>query len=138
MDHVARVVPDLEGYLKRSHLPAPGPIVYDPLQDADICFIDLGGDQPRLELIHPKSPSSKVYKAAQEHPNALHHVCYRVADVATAQALVRELRMVPVYGPVPAVAFGGAMVLFAYTRNRELLELVCGAQLQVTPSMGAP
>jgi hypothetical protein len=125
VDHVARIVPDLEGYLKRSFLPEPGRIVYDPLQDAEICFIDQGPGQPRLELIAPKSPQSRTYAAGQAQPNALHHLGYRVKSVEAAQELMRTHRLIPVYGPVPAVAFGGTPVLFAYSRNRELLEFVC-------------
>jgi hypothetical protein len=127
-DHVARIVADVDKYLKRSFLPAPGPTVYDPLQDADICFIDLGGGQPRLELIQPRSPQSRVYGAAQQQPNALHHLCYRVSDVEEAQDRIKRYRMIPVWGPVPAVALGGQLVVFAYSRNREVIEFVCGAR----------
>jgi hypothetical protein len=128
VDHVARIVADVDKYLKSSFLPGPGPIVYDPLQDADICFIDLGGGQPRLELIQPRSPQSRVYGAAQQLPNALHHLCYRVRDVGEAQDRIKRYRMIPILGPVPAVALGGQPVVFAYSRNREVIEFVCGAR----------
>jgi catechol 2,3-dioxygenase-like lactoylglutathione lyase family enzyme len=126
IDHVCRVVADLDRYLKDSFLPAPGPTVYDVLQDADVCFIDLGGGQPRLELVQPRSPQSRIHRAAQQIPNNLHHVCYRVPDVAEAQDRIKRYGMIPIWGPVPAVALNGQPVLFAYSRNREIVEFVCG------------
>lgn len=129
IDHVARIVADVDTYLRNSFLPVPGPTVYDPLQDADVCFIDLGGGQPRLELVQPRSPRSRVYGAAQQQPNALHHVCFRVPDVEEAQDRITRHRMIHIWGPVPAVALGGQPVVFAYSRNREIIEFVCGARL---------
>ena len=39
-----------------------------------------------------------------------------------AQEIIADKNMIPVYGPVKAIALKNHMVLFAYSRNKELIE----------------
>lgn len=120
--HVGVVVKDIKEYLEQNVVAQAGDVIYDEIQDADICFIKLNPSETAIELIQPRGPNSKTYNFLQKTGGGLHHVCYGLDSVAEAEKILAEKGMRKVFGPVPAKALGCRYVLFAYTRNRELVE----------------
>jgi hypothetical protein len=123
LHHVGIVVADLEAYLRQSLWQPDRPIVTDPIQQARLCLTKIGsGDATCVELVQPLDERSRLWGALQRG-GGFHHLCMAVATEAAGDTLMRERRLLPVTPWQPAVLFGGRMVRFVYTRNRELLEL---------------
>jgi len=120
--HIGIVVRDINTYLKNNVISNCSEIIYDEIQDADICFVENKTAKVGIELIQPKSNNSTVYNFLQKTDGGLHHLCYSVRNVDEAQEIIADKNMIPVYGPVKAIALKNHMVLFAYSRNKELIE----------------
>src|SRR6266508_1981852 len=122
--HVGVIVPNIERYLERSMWQANSAIVHDPLQGARLCLAGLHPDMsPAIELVEPVDEASPVW-AAMKRGTSWHHICLLVPTVQAGDELVRQHRALPVTEWKPAVLFGGRPVRFAYSRNRELVELL--------------
>lgn len=128
--HIGVVVKGLEPALKVYVTLFSGSLVRpaadDPLQQAHIGFVSLPGNQVLVELIAPYAAGAPVASFLQHRGGGLHHVCYAVRDIDAVREDWRANGAVPVFGPAPAVAFGGRRILFVYLRDRSLVELVEG------------
>jgi catechol 2,3-dioxygenase-like lactoylglutathione lyase family enzyme len=83
---------------------------------------------PLVELIQPSGPQSPAHGWIKRIQAGPYHTCYAVAELEPAIERFRELGLLPVFGPRPAVAFGGARVAFLWNETVGLLELVEQAQ----------
>jgi methylmalonyl-CoA/ethylmalonyl-CoA epimerase len=95
----------------------------DPLQKVAIVLLSRPGS-PTIELILPTtadSPAAGWLKRIKAGP---YHTCYEVADIAEATRFLQPLGFVPLGEPVPAVAFGMRPVLFLWSTEVGLLELL--------------
>jgi methylmalonyl-CoA/ethylmalonyl-CoA epimerase len=103
---------------------ADGDEVLDPAQRVRIQFLSYRG-QPdfRIELLAPSDPGSPVMKSARGG-GGLHHICVRVATLDEFAEQIGRTPLVPVRAPIPAPAFGGRKVAFAYLTGFGLLEFV--------------
>ncbi len=54
-----------------------------------ICLVDLGWGGPAIELLWPTHPDSAVAKFIEKRGPGIHHICFRVDDVA---AKLRQLK----------------------------------------------
>jgi hypothetical protein len=125
--HLGIVVANIEAYLTRSLWRLRGAVVTDPLQQARLCLTCIDGtDGPLIELVEPQGDTSPTWKALQRG-GGWHHLCLSVATKTDGDALLQQRQWLPVTEWTPAVLFGGRAVRFAYSRNRELLELVTDA-----------
>ena len=92
------------------------PVVFDPLQDARLLMIELGG--LRLELVEGK-PVESFIKRGQN----IYHVCFTVQSLEeTIKSLSSGTIMVS--PPTPALLFGGKRVAFLYLKSLGLVELL--------------
>jgi len=123
--HFGRIVISIESYLDSSPWKQHGSVVVDPLQNARLCMVKLEGSagQPIVELIEPMGEKSRIYRA-QQSGVGWHHICFSFCNNATADKFLKNYRMLPVTDWEPALLFGNQTVRFAYTRSRELIELV--------------
>jgi len=96
--------------------------VFDPVQQAELALYAL--DNVHIEFICPAGEQSFTWRFLDKDGGGYHHLCYEAPDLETAQRLMREHRMVKVLGPVPALLFGGRQVLFAYSRNKDVVEFL--------------
>jgi len=126
LHHVGIVVRNIESYLQQSVWAARGPAVTDPVQQARLCLCDAAAGPVAVELLEPLHERSPVWNALQRG-GGWHHLCFAVPTVAAGDALVDERRLLPVTPWEPAVLWGGRLVRFVYSRNRELLELLADA-----------
>ena len=97
-------------------------IVFDPIQNVDICWMTKE-DAPIVELLAPVNDESPVNKTLEKVGVSPYHCCY----VVNIEAAVKELRAqkyVMVSKPAEAVAFCGSRVCFLFNKNVGLIELV--------------
>jgi methylmalonyl-CoA/ethylmalonyl-CoA epimerase len=102
-----------------------GEIIYDGVQDARITFLSLLIDGvPRLELVEPQSPTSRVFNAAR-HGGGLHHICFQVDSLVAFSSWCREVRVTLILAPTEAPAFGsGRRIAFVSIPGLGLVEFV--------------
>lgn len=128
LDHVGIAVPSLAEALPIFELltgsPGSAPETV-PSQGVRVSFV--GAAPPRLELLEPTAESSPIARFLATRGQGLHHVAFRVPDVAA------ELRRLEGQGyrPIDASAragAGGHLVAFLHPRStgRVLIELVQG------------
>jgi methylmalonyl-CoA/ethylmalonyl-CoA epimerase len=78
----------------------------------------------RYELVAPFGEPSPVSGALAAGRDLLNHVAYRVPDLDAAARSLREARAMPLGPAQPAVAFGGARVMFFLTPLKFVVELI--------------
>jgi methylmalonyl-CoA/ethylmalonyl-CoA epimerase len=91
LDHVAIAVPSIAGALPLYELLTGGagsPIERVAAQGVDVAFV--GEGTGRIELIEPISPDSPVGRFLQRRGPGLHHLAYRVTDLAATLSRLRE------------------------------------------------
>jgi len=95
---------------------------YDSIQKANLALFQY--KNVSIELIEPNSPDSFTWRFLQENGSSYHHLCYEVESIESALDFIKKSKMIKVFGPVPAVLFDGKSVLFAFSKNREVVEFL--------------
>lgn len=92
LNHVAIAVPDLAAAAGRyrdllgAEVGEPRPL---PEHGVTIVFVEL--ENTRIELMTPLGENSPIAAFLERHPEGgLHHVCYEVADIASAARTLTE------------------------------------------------
>jgi hypothetical protein len=124
--HVGRIVASIDAYLERSPWPCRRGPVTDPRQGARLALLEVDAGSPWIELVEPTGDDSPVWGAGQRD-TVWHHVCLTAGTRAAGDRWLEEHRLLPVTEWTPAVLFDGRPVRFAYSRNRELVELLADA-----------
>lgn len=126
-DHVGVFVPDIEAAKKTfgSIFPvrAWSEVFDDSVLHIRCCF---GNDDAglRYELVAPFGSPNPVSGVLKSGRNILNHVAYRVPDLEAASRALQEKGAVPTGPPQPALAFGGAHVMFFLTDLGFIVELI--------------
>jgi methylmalonyl-CoA/ethylmalonyl-CoA epimerase len=97
-------------------------VVYDPVQNVNICWIFGGGTQ--IELLEPVDGQSPVNKILEKNGVAPYHVCYMVEDIEEAILKLKKMKYIVVVSPVEAPAITNSRVAFLFNRDIGLVELV--------------
>lgn len=95
----------------------------DPLQMVSIVLMRRS-DSPLIELIFPtdsKSPAMGWLKRVKAGP---YHTCYEVTDIAGAMELFAGNGFCALHEPLPAVAFEMRAVVFLWSNDVGLVELL--------------
>jgi methylmalonyl-CoA/ethylmalonyl-CoA epimerase len=92
-------------------------------QGVEVVFV--GGGAGRLELLEPTRPDSAIGRFLEKRGPGLHHVAYRVPDIAAALAGLAA-RGVELIDRQPRPGAGGHLVAFLHPRSTGgvLVELV--------------
>lgn len=98
-------------------------IIFDPIQNVDICWLTKDGE-PIVELLAPVDENSPVNKTLEKNGVTPYHCCYVVDNIEEAVAELKKQRYVLTSKPAEAVAFCGSRVCFLYNKNVGLIELV--------------
>lgn len=127
-DHAGYAVASISDYLEDFFVPlfrpvSVSPIVDDPIQKVRIAFATLSGGE-RIELIEPMEDSSPVSKFLTDRRGGLYHLCYSTASLEEAIDRFREKGCMVFSGPTPAAAFDGRRIVFLFTPQRDMIELV--------------
>lgn len=114
LDHIAIVVPSIaearktyEGTLGMGG----GEVEFVADQKVNVLCVDAGGQ--RIELVEPASEDSPVSRFLAKRGGGLHHLAYRVDDVALAIARLKEagLRMID---EAPRAGAHGTRIAFVH------------------------
>lgn len=109
------------GYARR------GDITVDETQDVEILFLSrepAESAEPLVELVCPRSPHSPVAAFARESRFRIHHLCFCVRDIEATTAAARAHRITQVTPVVTAPAIDGCRIVFLFSRQTGLFELV--------------
>lgn len=98
-------------------------VIYDPIQNVDICWLTKEG-MPIVELLAPVNEQSPICKILEKNGVSPYHTCYVVGDINQAIADLRIKKYVLVCKPVVAVAIHNCKVAFLHNRHVGLIELV--------------
>ncbi len=96
-------------------------IIHDPNQGVRVTFLCGNPADPLVELIEPAGDDSPVLSFLKRG-GGLHHVCYVVDSLEKQLEDCRAEHSLVVRPPLPAAAFGGRRIAWAYTKNKLLLE----------------
>jgi methylmalonyl-CoA/ethylmalonyl-CoA epimerase len=118
--HIGYVVESIEKYKKNLVIHQSINSLYDSIQKAKLELIKC--DNIYIELIEPQEKDAFTY-AFMKKGGGYHHLCYEVETKEIALNLIKERRMIKVLDFVYAPLLG-AEVIFAYNRNREVVEFV--------------
>lgn len=100
-----------------------GEIIFDPLQNVNICFLK-HSSMPLVELLSPVDGASPVVQILEKVGVSPYHTCYEVDDLDEAIKVFRKQRYVVVSKPKNACAIDNRKVSFIYNPNMGLIELV--------------
>jgi len=89
LDHIGIAVSDLDASCK-FYRDSLGFTVSEPEELPDrqlkICMVDMNAGGAQVELLWPTHPDSAVAKFIEKKGPGIHHLCYRVEDVAAKLA----------------------------------------------------
>jgi len=124
--HFGFVVPSIKdtvrAFAESMALDWDGEIVHDPNQGVRVTFLSgKNPDDPLTELVEPTDDDSPVLSFLKRG-GGLHHVCYVVDSLEKQLEDCRARHSLVVRPPLPAAAFGGRRIAWAYTKNRLLVE----------------
>lgn len=128
LDHVAIAVPSITAALPLFELlsgSSGSPIERVEAQKVDVAFV--GSGDGRIELLQPASSDSTVQKFLDKRGSGLHHIAYRVPDIRSMLARLKEegIRLID---ESPREGAGGHLVAFLHPSSTHgvLVELVEG------------
>ncbi|MDR1386810.1 MAG: methylmalonyl-CoA epimerase [Propionibacteriaceae bacterium] len=131
IDHVGYAVPDLDAAIK-FHTEALGWRVLhretNSEQGVEEAMLGTGEQSPlsaQVQLLAPLSPESTIGKYLATKGPGIQQVCYRVADIDQASAVLRERGVRLLYAE-PKIGTGGSRIQFAHPKDTGgiLLEIV--------------
>lgn len=125
--HICLVVQDIiqscEHYKKIFGLKESSKLIIDPTQKVKIVFLKNPNENIEYELVEPLDKSSPVYRTATKK-NSLNHICYEVESIEDAIKQFQDDGNILISGPVYAVAFDNRKIVFFYTREHMIVELL--------------
>lgn len=126
-DHVGLFVQDIDEGKRKLNAILPvrswGAVFDDDVLNVRVCF---GKDASgmRYELVAPLGFPNPVSGALENRRNILNHIAYRVPDIAAATVALRAQHAIPIGPAKPALAFGGAPVMFFMSSLSFIIELI--------------
>jgi len=97
--------------------------IHDPIQRVNVSFIYV--NSIKIELIEPTSKDSPVNNILSKGQR-LYHLCFKVPDLERAIIVARENGFHRISSPVPARAYNDRKVLWVYSNEYGLFELIEG------------
>jgi len=130
IDHIGIATPSLaEGLALYQDALGLAVVLRETLEDQGVEVALLACGEQHVELLSPIRADSPVGKFLADRGPGIHHVAYRVRDVAAALAECRSAGL-ELVDPVPRHGAGGRLVAFLHPRStgRALIELVGEAE----------
>jgi methylmalonyl-CoA/ethylmalonyl-CoA epimerase len=111
-----------ESFAESMALDWDGHTIHDSNQGVCVTFLSSkNAADPLVELVEPAGNDSPVLSFLKRG-GGLHHVCYVVDSLDEQLKDCRARRCLVVRPPLPAAAFGGRRIAWAYTKNKLLVE----------------
>lgn len=126
LDHIGIVTTDPEASLAVHRDLLGMTVVHDqqlPRPGLRAILLDLAGT--RVELLVPERAETPVTRFLEKRGPGIHHLAYRVGDLADAIGRLVAAGMEPLT-PAPEVGLGGTLTIFFHPRSTQgvLIELV--------------
>ncbi len=97
-------------------------ILYDPIRDVDICFLQKDGY--RVELVSPVSENSVAAGLLKKYKNCPYHICYEADDPEAVYQELTHQGFIAIDTPTPAPALGDRSVVFLTSPVIGMIELI--------------
>lgn len=97
--------------------------VFDANQSVNIAFLNKAGTTS-IELIEAIDENSPVSNFLNKNGAGPYHICYEVEDIKRSIAYLREHHFIPLFKPVPAIAFDNRLISFLFHKETGLIELL--------------
>jgi len=123
--HIGYAVPNIEkslstfeklGYQQTSE------IVFDEIRGVNIVFLKNGNEI--VELVAPNGANSDVEKILKKNGVTPYHICYEVENIESSVQELGKNGWFPIKEPEIAPAIGNRRVVFLFTKNAGMIELV--------------
>lgn len=127
-DHIGIAVDNIEEYFNNFlkaifNFDNLSEIYVDENQKAKIAFAT-SKNGVRLELIEPYDDDSPVANILKNNKNRLYHICFQTKNFEESIEKMKGMKCLMVSEPKTAIAFQNRRIVFFYTPNRELIELI--------------
>lgn len=123
LHHTGFIVDDIDKFAAKMIFEERVADVVDPIQNARLVLFK-NFSNVYIELIQPLNQYSFTWKSLQKNGNHFNHFCYEVADKFILDDFAKKFKLIPVTEPLPALLFANRMVVFYYTRNKEIVEFI--------------
>ncbi|MBL0079444.1 MAG: VOC family protein [Bacteroidetes bacterium] len=123
LHHIGFVVKDIEKYENNMLFEAKINEIEDTIQNSKLSLYK-NYTNSYIELIQPLNDSAFTYNFLQKNGDGFHHLCYEVNTEQEIIEITKNLRLIKVLGPVPALLFDNRHVYFYYSRNKNIVEFI--------------
>jgi methylmalonyl-CoA/ethylmalonyl-CoA epimerase len=117
IDHIAVLVPDLEGTLEfwRDALGMDLSHIEDvPAEKAQVAFLPVAGSE--IELVRPTTNDSGLARYMEKRGPGMHHICLEVDGIEGMLAQLKE-KGVQLINETPVVGSGGKKYAFIHPKS---------------------
>jgi len=127
--HIAVACHDIEKTAKKYELFGyrQGPIVYDDIQQVNVCFLDAVG-MPSLELISSDNEKNPVKKILDKNGVIPYHFCFITENLEDGIHHLMNEGFIRVSEPAEAIAIDKRKIAFMYSPDSGLIELIEGKE----------
>lgn len=98
---------------------------FDPKQNVNLIFCEHAG-LPNLEIVYAKSKPNPIGVYLEQSDPCWYHICYSTSNLDKSLTALknRQLRLICVSPPKPAILFGGRKVSFYFAKGFGLIEFL--------------
>lgn len=103
-----------------------GKIFIDEKRNIQILFLENDADKHIIELVEPIGKTNSIYKLLEKNRgvSVLYHICYETEEMDKELALLKEKGFILVEKPEKAIAIQNKKVVFVFSSQTGLIELV--------------
>lgn len=120
--HIGIVTKNIDSFLMNYPISYHSKIIEDPNQKALITFVNAGAGS-LIELVQPLNQESQTFLFSRKG-GGYHHICFHISSTNKLKKIIKKFKMIQITQALPAVAMGGADIVFCLTRDKQLIEFV--------------
>lgn len=124
INHFGFVVKSIDEYVEQSKCEFSSKVIFDPIQNANLCLLKTTNEGISIELIEPLNKKSTTHNFLKKNGNSFHHICYEIEDEARFNDYIKIHNLKRIFGPVPAVLFDNKYVVFTYSKVQGIVEFL--------------